>query len=376
MNAETAAAARRARQRPSGFWAAGQLGRMLALAAASARPQDPYFCARKPTAPPAMSASADDVRAPMKTRPRSASVRPMLSPSSPMSLKTCPRRTAALLNGLRPVRPGPAILAATQDRLVEKRFLNDLGLPTAPFAPVDDPGSLARAVGQLGRPSILKTRRFGYDGKGQATIREGTDLPAVFRSLGAKPCILEGAVNFEREVSVIAARGIDGSFVAYDVCENHHENHILSRTIVPASISANVAAQAIEMTRRIAEALDYIGVIAVEMFVTREWPAGGGPQAQALRVNEIAPRVHNSGHWTLDGAVTSQFEQHIRAICGWPLGSARRQGAIVMDNLIGEDASRWMDILEEDGACLHLYGKAEIRAGRKMGHMTRIVREG
>ena len=354
-----------------GILGGGQLGRMLALAAARLGLHCHIFAPEADST--AFEVSARHTIGAYEDEAALAAFATQVDVIT-YEFENVPAQTASLLDSIRPVRPGPVILAATQDRLVEKQFLQSLGLPTAPYAPVDDAGGLARAVGQLGRPSILKTRRFGYDGKGQATVREGSDLPAVFRSLGTRPCILEGIVNFEREVSVIAARGLDGSFAAWDVCENQHENHILARTIVPARISPETDARALDIARTIADALDYVGVIAVEMFVTQEWPAGGGPQQQALRVNEIAPRVHNSGHWTMDGAVTSQFEQHIRAICGWPLGSTRRHGAIVMDNLIGVDAGRWLDILEEDGASLHLYGKGEARPGRKMGHMTRIVK--
>ena len=355
-----------------GILGGGQLARMLALAAARLGLKCHIYAPEADS--PAFEVSGQHTLAAFDDEAALAAFAGAVDVIT-YEFENVPAATAAFLNALRPVRPGPGVLAATQDRLVEKQFLHSLGLPTAMFWQVDDPGALARGVAQLGRPAILKTRRFGYDGKGQATVREGSDLPAVFRSLGSKPAILEGVVQFEREISVIAARGLDGAFAAYDVCENRHENHILARTLVPARISPETAAEAVEMARKIADGLEYVGIIAVEMFVTQEWPPGGGPQRQALRVNEIAPRVHNSGHWTLDGAVTSQFEQHIRAICGWPLGSTRRHGAIVMDNLIGADARRWQEVLEEDGASLHLYGKHEERAGRKMGHMTRIVPE-
>jgi 5-(carboxyamino)imidazole ribonucleotide synthase len=279
-----------------------------------------------------------------------------------------PARTAEVLEAHRPVRPNPKVLALTQDRLIEKDFVRGLGIATADFADVTDAESLARAVARLGRPSILKTRRFGYDGKGQTHIRDGVDLAQAFVSLGGAPCILEGFVPFAKEVSVVAARGLDGEFRAWDVCENVHEHHILATTTAPAAISDATARAAIDMARAIAEAADYVGVIAVELFVVSD------AQGERLVVNEIAPRVHNSGHWTLDGAVTSQFEQHMRAVAGMPLGSTRRHGRqVVMRNLIGADADKWAEILAEDGACLHLYGKKESRPGRKMGHVTRIL---
>jgi 5-(carboxyamino)imidazole ribonucleotide synthase len=278
-----------------------------------------------------------------------------------------PAATAAFLDAHAPVRPNPRALALTQDRLVEKEFLRGLGIETAPFADVADAAGLERAVSALGLPAIVKTRRFGYDGKGQKTLREPADLAAAGALLGA-PCILEGFVPFSKEVSVVAARGADGEFRAYDLCENVHENHILALTVAPARVSLSTADEAVAIARRIAEAADYVGVIAVEMFVVAE------AEGERLVVNEIAPRVHNSGHWTLDGALTSQFEQHMRAVAGLPLGSTRRHGARVeMRNLIGEEADRWREILAEEGACLHLYGKKETRPGRKMGHVTRVI---
>jgi len=280
-----------------------------------------------------------------------------------------PAATAEFLEARAPVRPNPRALALTQDRLVEKEFVQALGIETAPFADVPDGGALARAVAKLGRPSILKTRRLGYDGKGQVLIKGGGDLGALFRALGGAPCILEGFVNFAKEVSVVAARGVDGEFHAYDISENRHENHILTETRAPADVLPETAARAKEIARRIAEAEDYVGVLAVELFLVRE------KKGERLIVNEIAPRVHNSGHWTLDGALTSQFEQHVRAVAGWPLGSTARLGRVTMRNLIGADAERWPEIAAEQGACLHLYGKREIRAGRKMGHVTRVTPE-
>jgi 5-(carboxyamino)imidazole ribonucleotide synthase len=282
-----------------------------------------------------------------------------------------PARTAALLSERRPVRPGAAVLAASQDRLVEKEFINSLGIATAPYAQVDDAGVLARAVAVVGRPCILKARRFGYDGKGQALVREGSDLAGVFRSLRGAPAILEGFVTFDCEISVVAARGEDGEFRAFDVCENLHEHHILTTTTVPSRLPVETAREAIAIAKRIADALLYVGVITVEMFVTRSETENG--PVHTIKVNEIAPRVHNSGHWTIDGAVTSQFEQHVRAICGWPLGSTRRHGRIEMRNLIGAEVEQWPGLLREEGACLHLYGKTAVRTGRKMGHVTRIL---
>jgi 5-(carboxyamino)imidazole ribonucleotide synthase len=280
-----------------------------------------------------------------------------------------PAVTAAFLSARKPVRPNPSVLGLTQDRLTEKQFLQGLSIETAAFVDVGDAGALARAVAKIGRHSILKTRRLGYDGKGQVSLRDGADLAVTFRALGGAPCILESFVPFTKEVSVVAARAADGAFRAYDVCENEHEHHILKTTTAPAKIAPETARNAMEMTRRIAEAADYVGVIAVEMFLL-------SGASERLVVNEIAPRVHNSGHWTIDGAVTSQFEQHMRAVAGWPLGSTRRHGRAVMRNIIGDDVNHWREWLGQDGASLHLYGKKEARPGRKMGHVTRIEPEG
>jgi 5-(carboxyamino)imidazole ribonucleotide synthase len=281
-----------------------------------------------------------------------------------------------ILNDSCLVRPGPEALGICQDRLAEKEFLAAAGVKSAPYMRVDDAGALARAIAQIGRPSILKTRRFGYDGKGQVLVREGADLAVTFRALGGMPSILEAVVPFSMEISVIAARAPGGDFAAFDVCENSHESHILKSTLVPARLPPELTAEAIRITQVIADALVYCGVITVEMFVTSGRGDKDGPLE--LLVNEIAPRVHNSGHWTLDGAITSQFEQHIRAIAGWPLGAPHRHGAeagkhVEMENLIGEDVLAWTKILAEPAASLHLYGKAEARPGRKMGHVTRIL---
>jgi 5-(carboxyamino)imidazole ribonucleotide synthase len=266
-----------------------------------------------------------------------------------------------------PVLPDPAILATTQDRLLEKNFVTGLGIPTAGYADVADSAALVPALARIGRPAILKTRRFGYDGKGHAAIKDGTDPAAAWREVGAQPCILEAFVPFEREVSVIAARSRDGTVECFDVTENEHRDHILKRSRVPATVSVAAAARAREIAETIAVRFGYVGVLAVEMFVLRD---GGG-----LVVNEIAPRVHNSGHWTIDGAAVSQFEQHIRAVAGWPLGKPIRHGRIEMTNLIGSEVEDYRTWLAVPGAAVHLYGKSTVRPGRKMGHVTQVFAE-
>jgi 5-(carboxyamino)imidazole ribonucleotide synthase len=276
---------------------------------------------------------------------------------------------ALFLSQRKPVLPDPAVLATTQDRLAEKTFVSSLGIPTARFAAVDRREDLEAALAHVGRPAVLKTRRFGYDGKGQATIRETTDPGEAWEDIGGQPAILEAFVPFEREVSVIAARGADGAMACFDVTENRHRDHILHVSQAPAAVAPSVASEAQRIAETIANAVDYVGVLAVEMFVVAD---GGGHR---VLVNEIAPRVHNSGHWTIDGCTVSQFEQHIRAVAGWPLGSPVRSGRAEMVNLIGDEVADYAKWLEVTGACIHLYGKGEARPGRKMGHVTRIFRE-
>jgi 5-(carboxyamino)imidazole ribonucleotide synthase len=239
-----------------------------------------------------------------------------------------------------------------------------LGIGVADFAAVDSPAGLTAALAAIGRPAVLKTRRFGYDGKGQMMLRDAADPVAIFEELGGQPLILEAFVPFEREISVVAARGRDGRIACFDVTENEHQDHILKLSRTPADVSPAVAASALDIARRIADAFGYVGVLAVEMFVLHDG---------TVLVNEVAPRVHNSGHWTLDGASVSQFEQHIRAIAGWPLATPVRKGRAEMTNLLGaeiEDYARW---LAEPHASVHFYGKATARDGRKMGHVTRIL---
>lgn len=276
-----------------------------------------------------------------------------------------PAATAEILREAQArVAPPPKALAIAQDRFDEKTFLMNKGIATPPFAPVASQDDLAIALERIGAPAILKTRRLGYDGRGQLRIMTPADAEGAFAKLNA-PAILEGFCPFEREVSLIAARGADGAIAFYDLCENQHENGILARTTLPARVGAEVEANARAAMTKALEALDYVGVLTIEFFVMQDG---------ALIANEMAPRVHNSGHWTIEGALTSQFEQHIRAIAGWPLGPTTRIADIEMLNLIGEDANDWPALAADPDARVHFYGKREARAGRKMGHVTKLLR--
>jgi 5-(carboxyamino)imidazole ribonucleotide synthase len=346
-----------------GILGSGQLGRMLALAAARLGFKCHIF------APDPNSPAFDVVH--RLTCADYSDTQALERFASEVDVATyefenVPAKAAALLAARVPVMPDPKVLATTQDRFSEKCFVAGLGIPTAKFLPADTASELALAVEQIGVPAVLKTRHFGYDGKGQAAIRNSADAADAWREVGGQPCILEAFVPFEREVSVVAARGRDGGIECFDVTENEHRDHILKISRVPASVSDAQAQEARRIAGTIAHKFGYVGVLAVEMFVTRD----GG-----LLVNEIAPRVHNSGHWTIDGASVSQFEQHIRAVAGWPLAKPVRRGRVEMINLIGSEVGDYRRWLTVPGAAVHLYGKAEVRPGRKMGHVTRVFPE-
>jgi 5-(carboxyamino)imidazole ribonucleotide synthase len=345
-----------------GILGGGQLGRMLALAAARLGfkchvlcpdPHSPAFeVVRRVTEADYLDMAALD---------RFAADVDVVT----YEFENVPAETATFLSARKPVLPDPKVLATTQDRLIEKEFVASLGIGTADFAAVDSSEGLSAALATIGRPAVLKTRRFGYDGKGQVMIRDGGD-PSLFNELGGQAQILEAFVPFEREISVVAARSASGQIESFDVIENQHRDHILKTSRVPAAVTPAVAGEARRIAERIAEAFGYVGVLAVEMFVVKD---GAG---HTVLVNEIAPRVHNSGHWTIDGASVSQFEQHIRAVAGLPLGKPIRRGRIEMTNLLGddvEDLGRW---LATPGAAVHLYGKTAVRPGRKMGHVTQV----
>ncbi|HCX67240.1 5-(carboxyamino)imidazole ribonucleotide synthase [Parvibaculum sp.] len=347
-----------------GILGGGQLGRMLASAAAEMGLHTHIYCPDENA--PAAEVAAQYTRAEYEDEAALTRFAESVDAVT-YEFENVPAETARILSAHGIVRPGPLALATAQDRIVEKNFMQANGILTAPFADITDEASLRNAVENIGTPSVLKTRRFGYDGKGQAKIMAPEDAIAAWDEIGRAPAILEGFVSFEREISVIVARGENGETAAYDPVENIHKNHILDRTLAPAALPEAVAGEACAIAARIAAELDYVGVMGVEMFLLPE--AGA---EQRLLVNEIAPRVHNSGHWTMDACAVGQFEQHMRAVCGWPLGHPQRHSDAVMTNLIGDEADGWKKLAAEPGTAIHLYGKAEARPGRKMGHATKL----
>lgn len=344
-----------------GILGGGQLGRMLAVAAARLGFRTHVF---EPGANPpagdvavALTTASYDDEAALKAFAQCCDV-------VTFEFENVPTGALDLIEAQVAIHPGREALRISQDRLTEKDYLRDLGLSVAPFADVTDPDSLDTAVTQIGTPSILKTRRFGYDGKGQIRLKDAQDAGTAYADMKGAPSILEGFVNFSHEVSVIAARSAAGEIACYDPGENVHREGILHTTTVPARLSASQRTDAVLLAAKILNALDYVGVLGVELFVT----------STGFIVNEIAPRVHNSGHWTQNGTSVDQFEQHIRAITGWPLGDGSRHADVVMENLIGNDMDRVPALAAEKDTALHLYGKSETKPGRKMGHVNRISR--
>ncbi|OZB19508.1 MAG: 5-(carboxyamino)imidazole ribonucleotide synthase [Rhodobacterales bacterium 34-62-10] len=343
-----------------GILGGGQLGRMLSVAASRLGFRTHVF---EPGAhPPAADVAHRVTTAPYED---AAALGAFAADCDVITyeFENIPTAALDLLEPLRPIRPGREALRISQDRITEKDFLTGLGLRTAPYAAVDDAASLDAALAAVGVPAILKTRRFGYDGKGQSRLMAADDAPRAWADMAGSPAILEGFVDFHYEVSVIGARNTLGDVSCYDPGENVHRDGILHTTTVPSRLSANLRMDAVLLTAKILNALDYVGVMGVELFVT----------PQGLIVNEIAPRVHNSGHWTQNGCVIDQFEQHIRAVAGWPLGDGSRHADVVMENLIGDDMDLVPDLAKQRATALHLYGKAEVKAGRKMGHVNRII---
>jgi 5-(carboxyamino)imidazole ribonucleotide synthase len=345
-----------------GILGGGQLGRMLSLAAAELGFSCHVYCPDRDS--PAFAVAAHHTLAAYDDKAALAAFAGSVSAVT-FEFENVPSATAQFIAERVPFFPNPRALEVAQDRLAEKTLMSELGIPVAAYAEVNALADIYSAMAKTGRPAVLKTRRMGYDGKGQAIIGAGDDPVTAWRAIGEQPAVIEAFVPFEREVSVVLARGHDGAVRAFDLTENEHNARILARSSVPASVSDEIAAEAIAIAERIATALEFVGVLAVEMFVLG---TNSGPR---LLVNEIAPRVHNSGHWTQDGCYVSQFEQHIRAIAGWPLGDPRRHSNVTMTNLIGDDVAAWAALAAEPGAKLHLYGKLESRPGRKMGHVNR-----
>jgi 5-(carboxyamino)imidazole ribonucleotide synthase len=348
-----------------GILGSGQLGRMLAMAAARLGLKTHIYCEHSGPAcdvATVTSRGAFDDRAALTAFAAAVDV-------VTYEFENVAVETVRHLDGLVPVRPSARALEVAQDRLTEKEFVAGLSLPLAPFARVDSACALAGVLADFAAPAILKTRRFGYDGKGQVSLVPGDDAAVAWTRIGARPAVLEQRVAFACEISALVVRGQTGELAFYDCPVNEHALGILRRSVVPALLPAADLDAARNSAAAIAAALDYVGVLAVEMFYLAE----RRPAGERLIVNEIAPRVHNSGHWTIDACAVSQFENHIRAVAGWPLGSTTRHSDAEMTNLIGAEALAWEKLAAEPGAALHLYGKREAREGRKMGHITRLT---
>ncbi len=344
-----------------GILGGGQLGRMLAMAAARLG-FDTAVLDPEPLSPAQRLAAHRIVGA--YDDPDALAALAAVADVVTFEFENVPARALEVLAAAGvDVAPNERALAVSQDRWTEKSFLNQAGAPTVAFAEVGGPADIVAALQTLGRPLLIKTRRGGYDGKGQAWVRQPGEAEAVFIAIGAAPAIAEAPADFRRELSVIAARGRSGEIALYPIAENHHEGGILRRTVAPATVSPQLAAQAERIAATLLSALAYVGVIGIELFERDDG---------RLLVNEFAPRVHNTGHWTLDGCEVDQFEQHIRAVAGWPLGPTNAIARVEMTNLIGEEANDWRRLAAEPETRLWLYGKAEARPGRKMGHVNRL----
>jgi 5-(carboxyamino)imidazole ribonucleotide synthase len=345
-----------------GIVGGGQLGRMLAMAAARLGYKCHVYAPDE--APPAAEVAAAFTRGAWEDEAKLAAFGRTIDVAT-YEFENIAAAPLAALAAEAPLHPPAAALAVAQDRLSEKNFIAHLGGAPAPFRPVDGRPGLDEALAALGVPAVLKTRRFGYDGKGQARIMKPSEAGEAWKTVRGAPSVLEAFIPFEAEFSILLCRGRDGEMVTWPAPRNTHEGGVLRHSQVPADGLEAQVAEAEALARKAAEALDYVGVLALEFFATPEGPV----------FNEMAPRVHNSGHWTSEGAVTSQFENHVRAICGLPLGSTALIGTRVeMENLIGDEADGWAAILADPAAHLHLYGKGEARPGRKMGHVTRVIR--
>ncbi len=343
-----------------GIIGGGQLGRMSAMAAAELGYRVHIFtpetdspaaqvCARTTVA-------AYDDEAALEAFARDVDV-------VTLEFENVPTAMLKRLAAQAPVRPHWKCLEICQNRMKEKAFANELGIETAPWIAVWDVPGLSRAMEEIGGPTILKSTLMGYDGKGQVRIPPGADPMRAWSELNCDVGVLEGLVDFDMEISVITARGPDGAMVSFEPVENRHKDGILDITVAPATLATALADEARVIAHKLAESIDLVGLLAVEMFITHDGH---------ILVNEMAPRPHNSGHWTQDGCATSQFEQFIRAVCGLPLGAVERHTNITMTNLIGTDVEAWAALLADPHNKIHLYGKNEVRAGRKMGHVNRL----
>lgn len=345
-----------------GILGGGQLGRMLALAAAELGMKTHIFC--PDPASPAFEVTPNKTVAAYDDEKALADFAAAIDIAT-YEFENVPVETARFLENLKPLAPGSRPLAVSQDRIAEKNFLAKNAISIAPYQPVETLGDLESAANNLGLPLVLKTTRMGYDGKGQRIIRTTKDMAAALSDFEGQALVAEAFIPFEKEISVVVARNDRGQIRDYDPAENVHENHILKTSTVPAGIDKLTARQASRIAHQIVGALDYVGVLGVEFFVVANDPR------PSLMVNEIAPRVHNSGHWTQDVCATNQFEQHIRAICNWPLGDPNRHADVVMENLIGDEIHGAVEKLRP-GMQLHVYGKQEARPGRKMGHINHV----
>ena len=344
-----------------GVLGGGQLGRMLALAAARLG-FDVAILEPEPDSPAARVAAHAIVGA--YDDPAALAELAKLASVVTYEFENVPAAAVARLAEMGvDVAPGPLALAVAQDRFEEKTFLNANQAPTVAFAPADTAAEAEAAVARIGAPALMKTRREGYDGKGQRWVEHAADAGRIFAELGGVPVIVEAPAEFVRELSVIAARGRDGATAVYPLAENHHENGILRRSLAPAFASPALADQAERIAARVLKGLDYVGVIGIELFELKDG---------RLLVNEIAPRVHNTGHWTQDGCEVDQFEQHIRAVAGWPLGPTAPAARVEMLNLLGEEIEGWRKLAAEPETRIHLYGKREAKPGRKMGHVNKV----
>ncbi len=345
-----------------GILGGGQLGRMLAISAARLGFQTHIY---SDASGPAYDVTYRHTVAPYEDLDAIAEWADKVDVVT-YEFENVPIAAATAAAAQKPLRPGSRALEVAQDRLTEKTFINGLGIPLAPFAPIDTRDDLINALSQIGAPAILKTRRLGYDGKGQTRITDARQAASALGEIGNNPAILEGFVDFECEVSVLMVRGVDGQTAFYDIPLNTHVDGILATSTVPGPLPEKAAESAREIARKIAEELDYVGVLTVELFYA------GENAAVPLVVNEIAPRVHNSGHWTIDACAVCQFENHIRAVAGWPIAAANRHSDAEMTNLIGAEANNWSQLAPDASTCIHLYGKRDARPGRKMGHFTRL----